>query len=90
MESFLQLLKVVAATRWGVEKETRFEAPGLEDPHRWVYRGQVVPTNRLVKVQAVITGLDDERHWIKANGHLSVDDLIIYEIGEFTLRLAAK
>jgi acyl transferase domain-containing protein/3-hydroxymyristoyl/3-hydroxydecanoyl-(acyl carrier protein) dehydratase len=87
LESFLQLLKVVASERWGGGQDARFESPGLGDPHRWVYRGQILPTNRRVTVQAVITSLDEERRWIKADGHLSVDDRIIYQIGDFTLRL---
>ena len=47
LESLLQLLKIVAAKRWGVERRFRvFESPGLGQAHRWTYRGQIVPTNQ--------------------------------------------
>ncbi len=45
LESFQQLLKVVAARRWGVDPGTRFESVGLGDLHRWTYRGQILPTD---------------------------------------------
>jgi acyl transferase domain-containing protein/3-hydroxymyristoyl/3-hydroxydecanoyl-(acyl carrier protein) dehydratase len=89
LESFLQLLKVVAVERWGGGEQGSFNSPGLNDPHRWVYRGQIVPGNRRVTVQAVVTALDDDRRWIRADGHLSVDGKIIYQMSDFTLRLAA-
>ena len=46
IESFLQLLKVVADARWGSAEPVVFESPGIGDKHRWTYRGQVIPTSR--------------------------------------------
>ena len=54
LESLLQLLKIVAAKRWGAGPSAVFESPGLGQSHRWTYRGQIVPANRRVKVQAEI------------------------------------
>src|SRR5262249_9499568 len=59
LESFLQLLKVVAGDRWGSGPETVFASPGLGSRHRWTYRGQVLPSDRQVTVQAAITEVDD-------------------------------
>ncbi|HMB06182.1 MAG TPA: beta-ketoacyl synthase N-terminal-like domain-containing protein, partial [Isosphaeraceae bacterium] len=45
LESLLQLLKVVAVERWGAGPGAAFESVGLGDAHRWIYRGQVMPTH---------------------------------------------
>jgi len=84
LESFLQLLKVVAVERWG--DGLAFEPMGTGDLQRWTYRGQVVPRDRLVTTQAIVTDLDDARRWLKADGFLSVDGRVIYQMNDFTLR----
>ena len=90
LESVLQLLKVVAARRWGKGAAATFDSPGLDEPHRWVYRGQIVPSCREVTTQAVITGRDDERQWLRADGYLMVDGKVIYQLNDFTLRLVDR
>lgn len=90
LESFIQLLKVVARYRWGdaMEQTHRFEPIALGQRHRWTYRGQIVPTNKLVTVEAVITQIEDEpAPKIVAGGFLKVDGVIIYEMTDFALRL---
>ena len=84
LESLLQLLKVIATERWG---HGDFEPIGLGDEHRWLYRGQVVPTDRLMTTQAVVTEVDDTERRLKANGFLSVDGRVIYQMIDFTLRM---
>ncbi|MGC8641626.1 MAG: type I polyketide synthase, partial [Isosphaeraceae bacterium] len=90
LESVLQLLKVVAETRWGAGGPATFDSPGLAEPHRWVYRGQIIPSCREVTAQAVITGRDEKRRSLKADGHLMVDGKVIYQLNEFTLRLVDR
>src|SRR5262249_11366272 len=97
LESFLQLLKVVAGRRWGAKSDCQFEvlSPNLHQgsaqgdvwarPHRWTYRGQVLPTNKKVTVQASITAMDDVHHRLQADGFLRVDGLVIYQMNDFTL-----
>ena len=87
LESFQQLLKVVASKRWGTNSGTRFESMGLGDVHRWTYRGQILPSDGIVTVRAIVTEVDDARFWIKADGFLGVDGRIIYGMNDFTLRL---
>jgi 3-hydroxymyristoyl/3-hydroxydecanoyl-(acyl carrier protein) dehydratase/3-oxoacyl-(acyl-carrier-protein) synthase len=86
LEAFWQLLKVIAAEKWGVAPESIFEAV-LGKSHRWLYRGEVSPRNRVVKVQAEITAVNEANHQIEADGFLSVDGRVIYKIGGFALRL---
>ncbi|MBO0697563.1 MAG: hypothetical protein J2P46_04150, partial [Zavarzinella sp.] len=84
LESLVQLLKVYAHERWGPpEHGWQAMAPGR--PHRWAYRGQIVPSASEVIVQAYITGVDDARRIVTADGLLAVDGRIIYQMSDFTL-----
>ena len=85
LESFLQLLKVVAVERWGSDPAGRFSTVASAQPHRWVYRGQVLPTDKCVTVEAVVTSFDDTIKRVKADGFLSVDGRTIYQMNDFTL-----
>jgi 3-hydroxymyristoyl/3-hydroxydecanoyl-(acyl carrier protein) dehydratase len=87
LEAFLQLLKVAAVERWGCSASCEFSTIALGKPHRWLYRGQVLPGNKQVSVQAVITAVDDNEQSLTADGFLSVDGLVIYQMNDFSLRL---
>jgi acyl transferase domain-containing protein/3-hydroxymyristoyl/3-hydroxydecanoyl-(acyl carrier protein) dehydratase len=85
LESLLQLLKFIACDRWNCGASAVFQSPGLDTPQRWIYRGQIVPTNRRVSTRAIVTGVDDERRALKASGHLLVDGKVIYQMDDYTL-----
>ena len=90
LESFMQLLKVVAHERWsegnaGVNYD--FQCMALGQQHSWLYRGQILPVDERVTVQAVITGINDEEKQLVADGFLSVDGRIIYQMNDFALRM---
>ena len=87
LESFLQLLKVAAVKRWGGAANTVLETIAHGEQHRWNYRGQIVPSNDKVLVEAVVTSVDDEQRLLKADGYLSVDGKVIYQMKDFSLRL---
>jgi 3-hydroxymyristoyl/3-hydroxydecanoyl-(acyl carrier protein) dehydratase len=86
LESFLQLLKVAAVKRWGGTADTVLETIAHGEQHRWNYRGQIIPSNDQVLVEAVVTSIDDEQKLLKADGFLSVDGKIIYQMKDFSLR----
>ncbi len=91
LEAFLQLLRKVALYRWGTEcsgPEWQFEPIAVGQPHVWSYRGQVIPTNKMVEVDAVIEEIDDLDKKIRASGYLKVDGLVIYKVDNFAIRLA--
>jgi 3-hydroxymyristoyl/3-hydroxydecanoyl-(acyl carrier protein) dehydratase len=90
LESLLQLLKVAAAERWGVDPATVFQTVVLGKVHAWLYRGQVLPSNRQVSIQAEITAVDDARRQIETDGFLSVDGRIIYRMTGFSLGLDTR
>ena len=90
LESFLQLLKVVAAERWGLGEDAVFESPAIGSPHRWIYRGQILPSSRLVTARAEITNLDEQRGRIMASGYLLVDGKAIYQMSDFTIAVNSR
>ncbi len=88
IESFLQVLKYEALRRWGhLSAGHRFE-PVFQVPHTWQYRGQIVPDNRRVEVEAFITAVKNEpAPELRADGILKVDGLAIYLMKDYGLRL---
>jgi PfaB family protein len=90
LESFIQLLKVVAVGQWSGEinmDQCDFEVMALNETHHWIYRGQIIPKDEKVTVQAVITKIDQDRKLIRADGFLTVDGRIIYQMNDFALRI---
>ena len=90
LESFIQLLKVVAVEQWGGEvnlDQCGFEVMALNETHHWIYRGQIIPKDEKVTVQAVVTEIDLDRKLIRADGFLTVDGRIIYQMNDFALRI---
>lgn len=87
LESFLQLARFMAEQRWGVAVDA-LVVPALGTKHQWVYRGQVLPTDREVTVQAIVTAVDDRERTMTVEGLLSVDGRIIYRMTDFTVRAA--
>lgn len=58
--------------------------------HRWTYRGQIVPRNQIVMVEALITKVQDgSTPTLRADGLLSVDGLPIYKMENFELALVS-
>jgi 3-hydroxymyristoyl/3-hydroxydecanoyl-(acyl carrier protein) dehydratase len=88
LESFLQLLKLAAVRRWGAHTDAKFDTIVQDREHRWTYRGQILPTNRKVTVQAWVTEVDDAQRLIMGAGYLSVDGTPIYQIDGLGLRMA--
>ncbi|MFA7406157.1 MAG: type I polyketide synthase, partial [Pelobacteraceae bacterium] len=87
LESFIQLVKFAAVDRWGWQDGTIVSAVALERKHRWLYRGQVVPTNNRVTVSAWITAVDDKKRILTVDGFLSVDGKLIYQMNDFTVTM---
>jgi 3-hydroxymyristoyl/3-hydroxydecanoyl-(acyl carrier protein) dehydratase len=87
LESFLQLVKFAAVERWGWHPGKTLAAVALGKHHSWLYRGQIVPSNSRVTVEAWITAVDDDTHTLIADGFLSVDGKIIYQMNDFSVRM---
>ncbi len=87
LESFLQLVKFAAVERWGWQEGEILSVVALERRHSWLYRGQVVPANKRVTVEAWITGVDDSLRILTADGLLTVDGRPIYQMNDFTVQM---
>ena len=85
VESFLQLLKYAAWKRWGNPPEGGWQTVAPNRKHAWTYRGQVLPTDREVVVVLEVTAADDTRRTLTADGFLTVDGRVIYQMTGFTL-----
>ena len=85
LESFLQLLKFVAWKKWKSAPKSGWQTVGINQPHSWTYRGQVVPQDREVIVVLEVTEVDEVNRRFKADGFLTVDGRIIYQMTNFTL-----
>ncbi|GMU34233.1 MAG: type I polyketide synthase [Planctomycetia bacterium] len=89
LESMLQLMKAFALDRWPHLAAThRFEPIAVGMTHEWFYRGQIIPTNERVEVQATITRREEgDQPLLVADGFLTVDGTVIYEMRNFGLRM---
>ena len=89
LEAFIQLLKVYAFARWDLGEDAQFVMTASPDPHRWTYRGQIIPGCERVSVFANITAVDDTRRRVRADGFLTVDGRTIYSMNDFSLDVIA-
>ena len=88
IEAFYQLLKTIACRRWRHLAESHRFSLVAGTAHQWKYRGQVIPANKSVTVEAAVTAIKDTGvPGIWADGILSVDGLVIYEMKNFGLQL---
>ncbi len=88
IESFLQTIKFVALKRWGHLAQTHRFSPVTGKSHNWIYRGQIIPENRKIEVETIVTEIRDEPlPCIMADGYLKVDGLYIYKMKNFGIKL---
>ncbi len=87
LESLLQLMKFHACHRFGSVGEQSFRCMAVGQGHEWLYRGQILPADHTVLVEAVFTGWDERHALLSADGLLSVDGRLIYQMRHFTLCL---
>ena len=88
LESFIQMLKYIARQRWPHLVDSHRFGLLTGKPHNWVYRGQILPKNRLITVEAVVTAVKEHPFpTITADGYLQVDGLYIYKMEDFGINL---
>ncbi len=88
IESFLQLIRFIAIDRFKHLENSHGLELLTKTPHNWIYRGQILPENKKIEVEAVVTKISDKPNpEIFANGYLKVDGLYIYKMDNFGFRL---
>jgi len=91
IESLLQLVKFMALQRWGHLSQSHRFMPIPGQSHRWSYRGQILPRNKKIEVEAVVTAISETPFpQITANGLLKVDGIYIYQMENFGFDLLPK
>ena len=69
----------------GGPRENGWQTVALGRPHGWSYRGQVVPKDREVVVVLEVKAVDEDNRRLIADGFLTVDGRVIYQMTDFTL-----
>ena len=92
IESFIQLMRFAAMDRFKTEPHDRFDVQMTAgQTHDWTYRGQIIPGNKKIEVEAHIKEIiQGETPGLTADGILSVDGLVIYQMEDFSISLAAE
>ena len=89
VEALCQLLQWYLAER-GIGADlpgARFEPVALDEPLKWTYRGQVVPTDRRITVELEILEIRDRT--VFATGWLWIDGRRIYRVERLGARMVA-
>ncbi|MGB5985198.1 MAG: hypothetical protein WBG37_07820, partial [Desulfobacterales bacterium] len=79
LEAFLQLLRYAGIRIFGPDLGRCRAAPLTGARHRWTYRGQILPGNQKITVEAAIQEVSESPYpTLTAHGILQVDGLVIY------------
>ncbi|NOX34537.1 MAG: SDR family NAD(P)-dependent oxidoreductase [Deltaproteobacteria bacterium] len=85
VESFLQMTRFFLLKKFDIEPEN-YESQLLEgQSHEWIYRGQITPSNKKIKIHAHIKDIinKNDNYSVVADGALVVDGICIYEMRNF-------
>ncbi|WDP92984.1 MAG: SDR family NAD(P)-dependent oxidoreductase [Desulfobacter sp.] len=87
VESFLQMLRFFLVKKYSINPAKYKAAMAENNRHKWIYRGQIIPANKNILIQAHIKECSDEngRYTIVADGALMVDGICIYEMEDFSM-----
>ena len=90
MVQILQLFMLETGMDEGIDSP-RFEPMELGRPMTWKYRGQVVPSNKVISttMDIVDTGTDERGTWAVADTSLWVDGKRIYEASNLGMRIVS-
>ena len=91
VESFLQLLRFFLLKKFDIPADQYALQMTPDQTHEWIYRGQIIPTNKTIEVHAHIkeTSVLSDKYTIIADGCLTVDNICIYEMKNFSLEFVS-
>ena len=84
LESILMTASAAARDILGLVDTPFALAPGSEQ--QWVYRGQVLPDNKLVETEIEVISVDESSQSVTFDAYLYCDNLAIYQAKRFVLR----
>jgi acyl transferase domain-containing protein/3-hydroxymyristoyl/3-hydroxydecanoyl-(acyl carrier protein) dehydratase/NAD(P)-dependent dehydrogenase (short-subunit alcohol dehydrogenase family)/acyl carrier protein len=87
VESFLQLLRFFLLKKYPIQADQYALQMTPDHTHEWIYRGQIIPANKTIEIHAHIrqTSVLAGIYTIIADGCLTVDNICIYEMKNFSM-----
>ncbi|MBU8848579.1 MAG: SDR family NAD(P)-dependent oxidoreductase, partial [Desulfobacterales bacterium] len=87
IESFLQMIRFFLLKKFNIPANEYEIQMAQGQPHEWIYRGQIIPSNKRIEVHAHIKNVtrENDDYSITADGALTVDSICIYEMKNFSL-----
>jgi len=89
VESFLQMIRFFLLKKFDISPEKYEPRMSLGQTHEWIYRGQIIPSNKKIEIHAHIKNISDKNHdngySVVADGALVVDGICIYEMKNFSV-----
>lgn len=91
LEGFFQAAKFLALRRFysgdPLTFPGSFRAPIIGRKHSWLYRGQIPPNCQDMSLGLFVVKSDPHDRLLTFNGLLSIDDLVVYRVDNFTVAL---
>ncbi|WP_457551964.1 SDR family oxidoreductase [Desulfobacula sp.] len=87
IESFIQMLRFFLLKKFNIPANGYEALMAQGQPHEWIYRGQIIPSNKKIELHAHIKNvtIENDNYSIMADGALIVDGICIYEMIDFGL-----
>jgi 3-hydroxymyristoyl/3-hydroxydecanoyl-(acyl carrier protein) dehydratase len=87
IESFLQMMRFFLVKKFNIDPSAYAPQMAMDQSHEWIYRGQIIPSNKKIEIHAHIKDvcLEKDDISITADGALTVDGICIYEMMDFNV-----
>ena len=87
IESFLQMIRFFLLKKFDIPANECETQMAQGQPHEWIYRGQIIPSNKKIELHAHIKDVihENDNYSVTADGALTVDSICIYEMKDFSL-----
>ncbi|WP_300465320.1 type I polyketide synthase [Desulfobacula sp.] len=87
IESFLQMMRFFLVKKFNIDPAAYAPQMAMGQSHEWIYRGQIIPSNKKIEIHAHIKDVCQEKDdfSITADGALTVDSICIYEMIDFKI-----
>ena len=87
IESFIQMIRFFLLKKFDIPMDSYEPRMSPGQSHEWIYRGQIIPSNKKIELHAHIKEIfcENDDYSIIADGVLIVDGICIYEMINFGL-----
>jgi len=89
IESFIQMIRFFLIEKFDIPMDGYAPRMSPGQNHEWIYRGQIIPSNKKIELHAHIKEVfcENDNYSILADGALTVDGICIYEMIDFGLEI---